>query len=194
MGCFVGFAEAIGNPVTFLMLNPATNKLVGRSRMTIAKCHPNLRADQEAGLQPGDSSKEPLRMTDKTMQDCLTAADLQKCIYANQAEMDRLRQLVVNLIIATDIFDPKLKESRERRWEEAFGVSPSQTTYSDDQWHNLRGTVMLEHIIQASDVAHTMQHWQIYRKWNERLFEEMMLAYDANRASPSSKDPATGSL
>jgi hypothetical protein len=32
-------------------------------------------------------------------------------------------------------------------------------------------------LIQASDVADEMQHWQMYRKWNARLFEEMYKAY-----------------
>jgi hypothetical protein len=42
-------------------------------------------------------------------------------------------------------------------------------------------------LIQASDVAHTMQHWHIYRKWNERLFEEMYNAFIDGRAE---KNPA----
>jgi hypothetical protein len=33
-----------------------------------------------------------------------------------------------------------------------------------------------------------MQHWDIYLKWNERLFQEMSLAYDTQR---SEKDPTT---
>jgi hypothetical protein len=32
-----------------------------------------------------------------------------------------------------------------------------------------------------------MQHWDIYVKWNERLFREMYAAYDAGRGS---KNPA----
>jgi hypothetical protein len=40
---------------------------------------------------------------------------------------------------------------------------------------------VIEHLIQASDVAHTMQHWHIYQKWNERLFAEMTDAYQHNR-------------
>ena len=40
---------------------------------------------------------------------------------------------------------------------------------------------------QASDVAHTMQHWHIYRKWNELLFEEMYQAYKEGR---SATDPS----
>jgi hypothetical protein len=39
----------------------------------------------------------------------------------------------------------------------------------------------MEHIIQASDVSHTMQHWHVYQKWNRRLFEEMCAAWKAGR-------------
>jgi len=42
-------------------------------------------------------------------------------------------------------------------------------------------------LIQASDVSHTMQHWHSYRKWNERLFQEMYAAFKAGRAE---KDPS----
>lgn len=44
-------------------------------------------------------------------------------------------------------------------------------------------------ILQASDVAHTMQHWQVYTKYNERLFHEMYRAYESRRAD---KDPSLG--
>jgi hypothetical protein len=39
----------------------------------------------------------------------------------------------------------------------------------------------LEHVIQASDVCHTMQHWTVYQKWNRCLFDEMMQAYSLGR-------------
>ena len=39
--------------------------------------------------------------------------------------------------------------------------------------------------MQASDIAHTMQHWHIYRKWNERLFLESFVAHEAGRADAS---------
>ena len=45
-----------------------------------------------------------------------------------------------------------------------------------------KATIVLEHLIQASDVAHTMQHWHVYIKWNERLFEELYKAYLDGRA------------
>lgn len=43
-------------------------------------------------------------------------------------------------------------------------------------------------LIQASDVAHTMQHWHVYRKWNERFFIECYAAFKNGRAE---KDPST---
>jgi hypothetical protein len=36
-------------------------------------------------------------------------------------------------------------------------------------------------------VSHTMQHWHVFRKWNQSLFEEM---YDAFIAGRSGKNPA----
>lgn len=42
-------------------------------------------------------------------------------------------------------------------------------------------------IIQASDISHTMQHWHVYRKWNQNLFEELYVAYLNGRME---KDPA----
>ena len=49
--------------------------------------------------------------------------------------------------------------------------------------------IQIEHIIQASDVSHTMQHWHVYRKWNERLFQEVYKAYKEGRMD---KDPSEG--
>jgi hypothetical protein len=49
-------------------------------------------------------------------------------------------------------------------------------------------TIVIEHIIQASDVSHTMQHWHVYRKWNYKLFDEMLTAYKQGRMGA---DPST---
>ncbi|CAB9511817.1 Receptor-type guanylate cyclase gcy [Seminavis robusta] len=45
------------------------------------------------------------------------------------------------------------------------------------QLSNKKATILFEYIIQASDVAHCMQHWGIYMKYNGRLFEEQYRAY-----------------
>jgi hypothetical protein len=102
--------------------------------------------------------------------------ELRKCIFANKAELRRFRQVLVNVVLATDIFDKELNDLRKARWEKAFS---SDVVSNKDlgAFNDLRATIVIEHIIQASDVAHTMQHWHIYRKWNKRLFKEMYLAY-----------------
>merc|ERR1711865_589309 len=48
---------------------------------------------------------------------------------------------------------------------------------------------MGEHVIQASDIAHCMQHWRVYCKWNRYLFEEM---YSAYKEGWSKKNPVDG--
>jgi hypothetical protein len=52
---------------------------------------------------------------------------------------------------------------------------------------NRKATTVIEYVIQASAIAHTMQHWHIFRKWNERLFLEMYQAYKDGRTE---KNPA----
>jgi hypothetical protein len=115
--------------------------------------------------------------------------DLQSCIFANQDELKRFRQLVVNVVLATDIFDPDMKSLRNSRWEKAFRKESLESPLSEEDDKNLKATIVIEYIMQTSDVSHTMQHWQIYQRWNERLFEEMYSAYQVNRGD---KDPSEG--
>lgn len=111
-----------------------------------------------------------------------------------------------SVVLATDIFDKELNDLRKGRWNRAFGGGQQ-----DEQHNDLRATIVvrearswisvrmwnvflilhclfpsqIEHIIQASDVSHTMQHWHIYRQWNERLFSEMFLAFRQGRMGKS---------
>jgi len=117
-------------------------------------------------------------------------SDLRACIYQDETELKQFRQLVVNSVMATDIVDKQLKELRNKRWDEAFAENSQSAEEEDSQIAiNRKATIVIEHLIQASDVAHTMQHWHIYRKWNERFFFECMLAYRMGRAE---KDPSEG--
>eukprot|EP00980_Cylindrotheca_fusiformis_P024744 scaffold12369_cov97-Cylindrotheca_fusiformis.AAC.10 len=119
---------------------------------------------------------------------------LRKNIYQTNVERKRFRQLVINSIMATDIADRKTNENRNAKWERAFnkvpkaiskqGITPMQVQEN----MNRKATVVIEHIIQVSDVAHTMQHWHIYRRWNERLFNEMHNAFKAGKVAV---DPST---
>jgi class 3 adenylate cyclase len=105
--------------------------------------------------------------------------NLRRTIYDSDAEFKRFRQLIVNSVMATDIMDKDLKVLRNNRWEKAFNEGPSDNL---EEAVNRKATIVIEHLIQASDVSHTMQHWHIYRKWNARLFKELYKAYVEGRA------------
>jgi 3'5'-cyclic nucleotide phosphodiesterase len=86
--------------------------------------------------------------------------ELRMAIYSNADEQKRFRQLVVNTVMATDIMDKDLKALRNARWDKAFKESSSLESQKDII--DRKATIVIEHLIQASDVAHTMQHWHIY--------------------------------
>ncbi|CAB9527346.1 Receptor-type guanylate cyclase gcy [Seminavis robusta] len=115
--------------------------------------------------------------------------ELRHTIYGTAEEKKRFRQLLVNVVLATDIVDKELKELRNNRWDKAFKGDDSgkPTALMSREEVNRKATIVLEHIIQASDISHTMQHWHVYRKWNERFFDENMKAYKEGRME---KDPS----
>jgi class 3 adenylate cyclase len=118
---------------------------------------------------------------------------LRECIYADEAEFLHFRQVLVNVVMATDIMDKELNGVRRARWETAFSSDNVEKSISSlqtkDERVNRKATIVIEHLVVASDVAHTMQHWHVYAKWNEKLFHEMRWAYKKGRLD---KDPAEG--
>lgn len=134
--------------------------------------------------------------------------NLRRALFCNESELKRFRQLLVNLVIATDIADPDLKTLRDDRWnkvfgqdeatsasgdaeisrpaqeknEDAFGVMGQHPKKQDEEDIARRATIIIEHLILASDVSHMMQHFQVYRKWNEMFFQECLQAFNAGRA------------
>jgi hypothetical protein len=134
---------------------------------------------------------------------------LQGFIFTNEAELKRFRQYIVNLVCATDIFNKDMKELRNQRWDKAFSmfeyespnlvqteqcaVSPASSFGNEEdegkKSANLKATIVREHIIQAADVSHTTQHWNVYRKWSEGLFQEIFAAFDNDSGG---KDPTEG--
>ena len=109
-------------------------------------------------------------------------ADLRRTIYQTKDDFMRFRQLLVNTVLATDIMDKDLSAKRKERWALAFAES-TVGTESKDELTARKATIVIEHLIQASDVVHTMQHWHVYRKWNERLFFELFKAYKEGRST-----------
>jgi len=116
--------------------------------------------------------------------------DLRRCIYTTQEELESFRKLLVNAVLATDVMDKELGTLRKRRWDLAFRTEPSDLPQGESTcMTNRKATIVIEYMIQASDVAHTMQHWQIYTHWNEKFFQECYKAYKDGR---SEKDPTEG--
>lgn len=117
--------------------------------------------------------------------------DLRRAIYITKDECKRFRQLVVNAVLATDVMDKELNKARKDRWNVAF---LSDDTNGKQHDINRKATIVIEHLIQASDVSHTMQHWHVYRKWNQRLFEEMHEAFRNGRGVDPSENWYEGEL
>ncbi len=101
--------------------------------------------------------------------------ELRSTLCATEEELGRFRQLVINSVMATDIMDKELKTLRNARWNKAFSEESTieGPRPSSEEETNRKATIVIEHLIQASDVAHTMQHWHVYKKWNGQLFEEL---------------------
>jgi class 3 adenylate cyclase len=116
--------------------------------------------------------------------------ELRAMLFTEMAELIRFRKLVVNSVMATDIADKDLKTLRNNRWDKAFKVDLDKILSKQEQRDavNRKATIVIEHLIQASDVSHTMQHWHVFRKWNQALFEEMYKAYRSGRATTNPAD------
>ena len=105
-----------------------------------------------------------------------------ECICPTHEELRRFRQLVVQM--STDSMDQEIGKLQKERWNKAFSGGSDNNVVQD---RNRKATIVIEHLIQASDVLHTMQHWHIYRKWNQNLFFEL---YHACKQGQLEKDPS----
>ena len=105
--------------------------------------------------------------------------DLRACIYANNAELKRFRQVVVNSVLATDCTNDEIISLRKARFEKAFG-GDNKLDLSKDSL-DLKGTVALEMLMASSDMFHATQSWQVYQKWSERHFQELYTAFQIGR-------------
>ncbi|CAB9519167.1 Receptor-type guanylate cyclase gcy [Seminavis robusta] len=100
---------------------------------------------------------------------------LLKTICCDEDDFKRFRQLVVNSVCATDVMDRELGATRKARWDMAFSEEPRNEPKNETV--NRKATIVIEHLIQASDVSHTMQHWHIYTKWAGRLEKDPSISW-----------------
>lgn len=87
---------------------------------------------------------------------------LRMVFFGTESELRSFRQLLVNSVIATDIFDKNLGTMRKNRWSNAFGENIVEQMGTNADGHrdsiDRKATIVIEHLIQASDFAHTMHH------------------------------------
>lgn len=67
--------------------------------------------------------------------------DLRAALFVDRHELMRFRQIVVQVVLATDIFDKELNNLRKERWARAFNGDSDSIRNND-----LRATIVIEHV------------------------------------------------
>jgi hypothetical protein len=146
---------------------------------------------------------------------------LQSCICGgSRRELRRFRQIVINSVMATDGSDPGLIAARDDKWRRAYGDCTEEvkvvshqsasrqegsrlllSSSSDHQrnsgskpWQDLKATVLVECIAQASDLAHYMQHWITFCKWSERELLELLASGSPELLVPANPSAAAADV
>lgn len=68
-------------------------------------------------------------------------AELRVSMFGNRRNMLRFRQVFVNVVLATDIFDQELNDLRKMRWLKAFSAETNLQNTVD-----FRATIVIEHM------------------------------------------------
>jgi hypothetical protein len=109
-------------------------------------------------------------------------ANLRNWILTTEADTAVFRQIVVNAVMATDLFNKDLQDMRETRRMKTFsGQHADCKDSSNADSRHQKAVIVINLIIQASDVSHTMQHSTVCKKWNMKLLTEMYAAYRNGR-------------
>jgi hypothetical protein len=103
--------------------------------------------------------------------------ELREALFMSPEEVSRFRRLVVIFVMATDIADKELANLRKDRAQQAL-----ECEQRTDDIVSRKATYVMETIMQAADVSHTMQPFPIFKKWNHMLYREMYSAFQKGRA------------
>jgi hypothetical protein len=86
-----------------------------------------------------------------------------------------VNSLLIIFFTATDIADKELANLRKNRAQQAW-----ECEQRTDDSVSRKATYVMETIMQAADVSHTMQPFPVFKKWNHILYREMyVLELDA---------------
>ncbi|KAL3794428.1 hypothetical protein ACHAW5_005627 [Stephanodiscus triporus] len=98
------------------------------------------------------------------------------------------RKTVISMVMVTDISDQERIQIEFANESRRLGIRTSMdfsgmllnAYQSVDQ---LQQHAVLETMMNAADVAHTMQSFRVFVKWNKRLFRELYVAHISDRLS-----------
>lgn len=135
--------------------------------------------------------------------------ELREAICVDEEESERFRGLVVDLILSTDISCPERTAKGKSKWKIAFsdsecitrrhsvpikkrsksrifcGANESKNRLTSAEIaaarKKLKSRVIMEQLMQVADVAHLMQDWEVFLKWNKKLYDELWAAKTAGR-------------
>jgi len=129
---------------------------------------------------------------------------LHKVIYNDIMSKEKFQELLHWAVLSTDIALDELRDGCSERYEAEYPViCPVSTVENQGEIEWLvkesstlslgscsrdRERVAIEHIMQVADIAHTMQSWKNFVKWNLKLFKECMFRYEKDLTS----DPSPG--
>lgn len=77
----------------------------------------------------------------------MNSQSFRKAICANEVELKRFRQLVVNSVVATDIMDKELIALRNARWEKAFYGKGQVGQEDETMARNRKATIVIEQYV-----------------------------------------------
>jgi class 3 adenylate cyclase len=183
--------EPPSNQVSLDIMNDPTLSFACVFSALIQDCaHPGVSKSQpynnkvNDATQPNNQSVADLHSVDMAWRLLLDEkfTSLRMSIASTQDELNRFRELVVSLVLASDISESFPTRLSTVRREASFPCSTP--TVTDRQCQKV---AVATYLMQASAIAHTMQHWHVFRKWNHRLFSEVYRAYVDG---PSDDDPA----
>lgn len=110
--------------------------------------------------------------------------ELRQCIYATKEEFLEFRSVLFHAVLSKDVSNLPLNLIIRKRWEIAFDLAvPEEEKVHDEK----KTTAVIEHLIQAAELSHYMQHWHVYCKWSQMLLLERRQAF---QTSQSETDPS----
>lgn len=116
--------------------------------------------------------------------------ELRESIFKLRSELINFRSLVVTAVMATDIADKELAALRKGRAADALEAQEDEERATSAHMDLVRrkATFVVETLIQVADVSHTMSSFDVFKKWNHRLYREMYRAYKNGRADQDPTD------